>query len=80
MSAVLTVRVTEEVKDQLEALADATGRSKSWIAFEAIKQYIELESWQIGEIKAAIKEANAGDFATEAEVDAVKKKWGGNAA
>lgn len=79
MSAVLTVRVTEEVKDQLEALADATGRSKSWIAFEAIKQYIELESWQIGEIKAAIKEANAGDFATESEVDAVKKKWRSNA-
>jgi len=75
MSAVLTVRVTEEVKDQLEALADATGRSKSWIAFEAIKQYIELESWQIGEIKAAIKEANAGDFATETEADAVKKMW-----
>ena len=80
MSAVLTERVTEEVKDQLEALAGATGRSKSWIAFEAIKQYIELESWQIGEIKAAIKEANAGDFATETEVDAVKKKWRSNAA
>lgn len=79
MSAVLTVRVSDEIKEQLEALADATGRSKSWIAFEAIKQYVELESWQVGEIKSAIKEANAGDFATEAEVDAVKQKWRGNA-
>lgn len=75
MAAVLTVRVTGEVEDRLEALADATGRSKSQIASDAIKQYIELECWQIGEIKAAIKEANAGDFATEAQVDAVKKKW-----
>lgn len=80
MSAVLTVRVTEEVKNQLAALADATGQSKSEIVLEAIKQYIELENWQIDEIQAAIKEANAGDFASENEVDSLKKRWSSNTA
>jgi predicted transcriptional regulator len=31
--------------------------------------------WQIQEIQAAIAEADAGDFATDAEVKAVMDKW-----
>ena len=34
-----------------------------------------MNEWQITEIRAALKEADAGDFATEAEVEAVRKKW-----
>ena len=37
---------------------------------------IELQDdWQIQEINKAIGEANAGDFATEAEVRAVFDRW-----
>jgi predicted transcriptional regulator len=45
------------------------------VAAEAIRAYVELNEWQITEIRAALKEADAGDFATEAEVEAVRKKW-----
>jgi predicted transcriptional regulator len=34
-----------------------------------------LNEWQIGEIKAALKEADTGDFAREEEVEAVMRKW-----
>jgi predicted transcriptional regulator len=44
---------------------------------EAIRRYIDLESWQIAEIQQALNEADAGDFATEAEFDAVVKKHAG---
>lgn len=71
----LTLRVPTEVKDQLDKLADATHRSKSWLAGEAIRQYIALEAWQIGEIQQALQEADAGDFATDAEFDDVIKKY-----
>ncbi len=75
MSTTMTLRIEDDVKDRLEKLADSTQRSKSFLAAEAIREYVENNEWQITEIKAAIKEADAGDFATSAEVAAVAKKW-----
>jgi predicted transcriptional regulator len=37
------------------------------------------DDWQIQDIKAAIAEADAGDFATDAEVKAVMEKWNDDA-
>ena len=37
------------------------------------------DDWQIQDIKAAIAEADAGDFATDAEVKAVIDKWNDDA-
>lgn len=76
-TAVLTLRVPAEVKDRLDKLADATQRSKSYLAGEAIRQYLDLEAWQIGEIQQALHEADAGDFAADDEVDAVVRKYAG---
>ncbi len=73
----LTLRVPIEMKERLDKLADATNRSKSYLASEALRQYIDLEAWQIGEIQQALKEADANDFASDAEIDAVVKKYAG---
>ncbi|MDP1524443.1 MAG: ribbon-helix-helix protein, CopG family [Rhodocyclaceae bacterium] len=74
-TAVLTLRVPIEVKQQLDQLADATHRSKSWLAGEAIQRYLDLEAWQIGQITQALAEADAGDFASDDEMAAVKSKY-----
>jgi RHH-type rel operon transcriptional repressor/antitoxin RelB len=74
-TAILTLRVPVEVKQQLDKLADATHRSKSWLAGEAIQRYLELEAWQIGEISQALSEADAGDFASDEEIAAIKAKY-----
>lgn len=79
MSTTMTIRLDAATKDQLEQLAEATQRSKSFLATEAIREYIETNEWQIQEIQAAVAEADAGDFATEAEVKAVTDKWNGRA-
>lgn len=76
-TATLTLRIPLEIKDQLDRLADATHRTKSYLAGEAIRQYLDLEAWQIGEIQQALKEADAGDFASDEEVDAIVKKHAG---
>lgn len=36
----------------------------------------ELNEWQVQEIKAAIQEADNGEFATDATAADVFKKWG----
>ena len=80
MSTTMTLRLEDDVKARLDKLADATQRSKSFLAAEAVREYVENNEWQIREIKAALKEANAGDFADDAEVAALAKKWKLNAA
>jgi RHH-type transcriptional regulator, rel operon repressor / antitoxin RelB len=79
MSTTMTVRLEDEVKDRLDILAEATRRSKSFLAAEAIRAYVENNEWQIGEIQAALKEADAGDVASDKEVAALGKKWKVNA-
>ena len=39
----------------------------------------ENNEWQIGEIQTALKEADAGDFASDKDVAALAKKWTVNA-
>ncbi len=81
MSSTMTVRLEESLKDRLEKLAEATQRSKSFLAAEAIREFVELNEWQIEELKAAIREADSEDFASNQDVDNVMERWrnsGGN--
>lgn len=75
----MTIRLEDDVKNRLDGLAEATQRSKSFLAAEAIRAYVETNEWQVREIQAALKEADADDFATDAEVDALARKWDVNA-
>ena len=79
MSATMTVRIEDDVKDRLDLLAEATQRSRSFLAAEAIRAYVGSNEWQIGEIQAALKEADAGDFASDKAVAALGRKWKVNA-
>jgi RHH-type transcriptional regulator, rel operon repressor / antitoxin RelB len=76
-TAVLTLRVTDAVKKKLDQLAEATHRSKSFLAAEAIDRYLEAEAWQINEISLALHEADQDDFASTADVASVVKKYAG---
>ncbi len=75
MSTTVTLRLEDAVKDKLEKLAESTHRSRSFLAAEAIKAYVDSNEWQINEIHAALQEADAGDFSTQEEVNAVVNKW-----
>ncbi len=75
MSSTMTIRLDNSIKNRLEELAQATHRTKSFLASEAIQKYIEVNEWQIQEIQAAIEEADRGEFATEEEVNKVFDKW-----
>jgi len=65
--------------DTLASLAKATGRSKSFLVIDALRDYLVREAWQIAEIQRAVEEADAGDFATDEEVEATFRKWGADA-
>ena len=76
MSTTLSVRVEPEVKARLDALADATQRSRSFLAAEAIREYVEINEWQLQEIQNGVAEADVGDFASDDELASLARKWG----
>ena len=74
-SSVLTLRLDRKLKDQLDRLSKATSRSRSFVAAEAIREYVALNNWQIEETVKALSEADRGDFATDKEVRRALTKW-----
>jgi len=77
-STTMTIRLDEELKSRLDALAEVMHRSKSFLAVEALRDYVELNEWQLSELKLAVNEADAGDFANADDIRSVLNKWGMN--
>jgi predicted transcriptional regulator len=76
-TSVLTVRIDNKTKLMLDKLAGATRRTKSFLAAEAIERYIQLEAWQVQEIKLALKEADNQDFVSDKEFAKLVRKHAG---
>ena len=78
MSTTMTVRLEGNLKERLEKLAKATQRSKSFLAAEAIREFVDLNEWQVEELNLAIKEADAEEYASDQEVNEIFDRWGAN--
>lgn len=76
MSATMTLRLDDDLKQRLDSLSKATQRTKSFLAAEAIREFVDLNEWQIGEIEEAVAEADREEFASEKQVTRVLGKWG----
>lgn len=61
-STVLSVRVPEELKEQLDYLSRSTKRSRAYLAAEALGDYVKRNAWRAKELHDAIKEADKGVF------------------
>lgn len=72
----LNVRIPADMHDGIETLARSTGRTKSYLALEAIRDFLERERWQIADIHEGMAEADRGEFASDAEVAATFAKYG----
>lgn len=67
-SSVLTLRLDAKLKNKLDRLSKSMNRSRSFVAAQAIEEFISVNEWQINEIKKGIAEADAGDFTSEEEM------------
>ena len=54
----------------LDKLAEAKESDRDGLIGKVVADYIALQRWQVEEIDKAITEADAGQFATDAEVRA----------
>jgi len=67
----ITFRLDGEKRVSLDDIAAGLDRDRSYVLNQAVDMYLEVYQSQIAEIKAGLVEADAGDFATDEEVEAV---------
>jgi RHH-type rel operon transcriptional repressor/antitoxin RelB len=75
-STTFTVRVDTGVKKRLERLAKSTGRSRSFLAAEAINEYLEVNEWQVAGIRRAIISLDRGEGVPQNLVKDWVGSWG----
>lgn len=72
MSEPVTLRLDGATRKRLDRLAKATERSRAALAADAVRQYLDLNEWQIAAIEAGVQEANRGRLIDHAKLRA---KW-----
>jgi RHH-type transcriptional regulator, rel operon repressor / antitoxin RelB len=64
----ISFRLESEKREALDAVASALDRDRSYIINEAIEAYLDVQRWQMQHIREGLRQADAGEFATEAEM------------
>ncbi|THD61116.1 MAG: ribbon-helix-helix protein, CopG family [Bradyrhizobium sp.] len=75
-STTFTVRVETDVKKRLEKLAKSTGRSRSFLAAEALSEYLDVNEWQVAGVRKAM-DSLAGESVPHEQVKAWVNSWNG---
>ncbi len=74
----VSVRLPNDLKDQMTTYARLTGRTKSYVAMEALTEYLAWRIPQIDDLTQAVLAAEQGEFATDAQVQATFAKYSPN--
>lgn len=75
-SITFTVRVDSSVKRRLEKLAKSTGRSRSYLAAEALVDYLDVNEWQVAGIEQAAASLDRGEGVPHGRVREWVDSWG----
>lgn len=70
-----TVRLNDEKTKKLEKLAEKLDRPRSYLAVQAIDEFISQQEWQIAEIEAGLQDADRGEFASADDLAEVVAKY-----
>lgn len=65
---VFSVRVTPELKAQLDTLAEAMDRPRSWVVNDALEHYVEAKLRYIAAVEEGIASAERGELIPHEEM------------
>lgn len=72
----ISFRISENKAKQLEQLAEATDRPKSWLLERALDDYLDVHTWQVEHMEAGLRELREGAGVPHEEVLDRLKSWG----
>lgn len=71
----VTVRLGPAKRAELDAVAHFVERDRSDVTNGAIDAYLDLYHWQTAKIEEGLRQADAGEFASDAEIEAVLARY-----
>jgi len=72
----ISLELEPEVDARLTTVADNLHRSRAWVVEQAIKEFLDLQSWQLAAIRQGLDEADAGKLIPHEDVVAWVESWG----
>ena len=66
----ITFQLGSDARAELDRLARAVERDRDALIAEAIVAYLDVNRWHVSQIEEGLRQAEAGEFATDTEVDA----------
>jgi RHH-type transcriptional regulator, rel operon repressor / antitoxin RelB len=70
-----SVRIDRSAKTRLQKLAKSTGRSRAFLAAEAIHEYLDVNEWQVAGITKALGSLDRGKGVAHARVSDWIASW-----
>jgi predicted transcriptional regulator len=75
-SHVVSLRITDEMKDRLDRLSSATQRSPAALAEEALDGYLSQQELELDALAVAVEKADSGRFVSHDAAAAWLRSWG----
>ena len=75
----MTLRLDDETHRRLDRLAKSTERSRAFLASRALNQYLDMNEWQVEQIREALEasdRAPASAFVDHGSVSSWLESWG----
>lgn len=72
---ILTLRLDPATSRRLGQLCKATDRTKSRLAAEAIRRFLDENAWQVAAIEAGARAADKGEVVPQHDVEQWVKSW-----
>ena len=72
MTATITIPIDAETRNRLTSISKQRECSESQLAAEALRQFLDLQAWQLNAIKQGIKAADEGRLIRHEDM---RNKW-----
>ncbi len=66
----ITFSLDSETRQALDIIAEQRQQGRAEVLQDAVKVFLDLYQWQVAHIEAGLRQAEAGEFASDAEVAA----------
>ena len=72
----MSVKLEPDLNNRIAAVAAALDRPKSWAIEQAVKDFVEVQEWQLAAIDEGIRAADEGRVVDHEDVAAWVQSWG----
>ena len=71
----VSFRLDTDKLSALDTLAGALDRDRTFLLTEAVTAYLDVQQWHIQQIKAGIRQADAGELIDHSQVKKLAARW-----